>query len=38
MRNPIYVELTYLKSRKAHGVPGKYQFVMDIMEQLTLCK
>lgn len=38
MRNPIYVELTYMKSRKLHGVPGKYQFVMDIMEQLTLVK
>lgn len=38
MRNPIYVELTYLKSRKLPGVPGKYQFVQDIMEQLTVCK
>jgi hypothetical protein len=38
MRNPIYVELTYMKSRKLPGVPAKYQFVQDIMEQLTVCK
>lgn len=38
MRNPIYVELTYMKSRKLHGVPAKYQWVQDIMEQLTVCK
>jgi hypothetical protein len=38
MRNPIYVELTYLRSRKLPLVPGKYQFVQDILEQLTLCK
>lgn len=38
MRNPIYVELTYMKSRKLHDVPAKYQWVQDIMEQLTVCK
>ena len=38
MVNPMYVELTYTKSRKLPGVPGKYQFVQDAMEQLTLCK
>jgi hypothetical protein len=38
MTNPIYVELTYTKTRKLPGVPAKYQFVQDAMEQLTLCK
>jgi hypothetical protein len=38
MRNPIYVELTYMKSRKVPGTPGKYQFVQDLLEQMTLCK
>jgi hypothetical protein len=38
MRNPIYVELTYIKTRKLPNVPAKYQFVQDLLEQLTLCK
>eukprot|EP00878_Enallax_costatus_P027539 GHUV01029665.1.p1 GENE.GHUV01029665.1~~GHUV01029665.1.p1 ORF type:complete len:405 (+),score=109.11 GHUV01029665.1:2150-3364(+) len=35
---PVYVELTYARSRKITGAPAKYQFVMDLMEQITLCK
>ncbi|WIA41068.1 hypothetical protein OEZ86_004702 [Tetradesmus obliquus] len=38
MKNPIYVELTNARSRKLPGVPAKYAFVQDAMEQLTLCK
>jgi hypothetical protein len=38
MKNPVYVELTFAKSRKLPGVPAKYQFIQDAMEQLTLCK
>lgn len=38
MKNPVYVELTYAKSRKVPQAPAKYQYVMDAFEQLTLCK
>lgn len=38
MKSPVYVELTYAKSRKVKHAPAKYQFVQDIMEQMTLCK
>lgn len=38
MKQPVYVELTYTKSRKITHAPAKYQFVMDLMEQITLCK
>jgi hypothetical protein len=38
MKNPVYVELTYVKSRKLAGVPAKYAYVQDLMELITLCK
>lgn len=38
MRMPVFVELTWIKSRKLPEAPGKYSFVQDIIEQLTLCK
>lgn len=38
MKSPVYLEVTFIKTRKLTDVPAKYQYYMDAIEQLTLCK
>jgi hypothetical protein len=34
----VYVQSTWLRSRDALGWPIRYQYVLDLIEELTLCK
>jgi len=38
IKRPVYLQSTWLRSRKAFDYPIKYQFVMDLIEEMTLCK
>jgi hypothetical protein len=38
MKRPVYLQSTWLRSRAAPDMPIKYQFIIDVLEQLTLCK
>jgi hypothetical protein len=38
MKAPVYVQSTWLRSRMEPNYPMRYQFVMDLIEELTLCK
>lgn len=38
MKAPVYVQSTWLRSRMEPNYPMRYQFVMDVIEELTLCK
>jgi hypothetical protein len=34
----VFLQSTWLRSRGASNHPMRYQFVVDLLEQLTLCK
>jgi hypothetical protein len=38
LKRPVYVQSTWLRSRDALGWPIRYQYVLDLIEELTLCK
>lgn len=38
MKRPVFVQSTWLRSRMAPDYPMRYQFVLDLIEELTLCK
>jgi hypothetical protein len=38
MERPVFLQSTWLRSRGTPNFPMRYQFVVDLLEQLTLCK
>jgi hypothetical protein len=38
MKDPVFVQSTWMRSRAALDYPTRYQFVQDLIEELTLCK
>eukprot|EP00878_Enallax_costatus_P023925 GHUV01025491.1.p3 GENE.GHUV01025491.1~~GHUV01025491.1.p3 ORF type:complete len:128 (+),score=27.51 GHUV01025491.1:1430-1813(+) len=38
MKRPVFLQSTWLRSRAVPTYPMRYQFVVDLLEQLTLCK
>ncbi|KAF8060339.1 GULLO1 [Scenedesmus sp. PABB004] len=38
LQRPVFLQSTWLRSRAAPGYPMRYQFVADLVEELTLCK
>lgn len=38
LKQPVYVQLSFMKSKAAPQVPIKYSHVLDTIEQLSLCK
>jgi hypothetical protein len=38
MKSPVYVQSTWLRTRMEPNYPMRYQFVMDLIEEVTLCK
>lgn len=38
MQAPVFVQSTWLRSRSADDAPIRYQYVLDLLEELTLCK
>eukprot|EP00775_Hariotina_reticulata_P007191 gene7191-7405_t len=38
MKRPVFLQSTWLRSRATPDMPIKYQFIIDVLEQLTLCK
>jgi hypothetical protein len=38
MQRPVFLQSTWLRSRGTPNYPMRYQFVIDLLEQLTLCK
>jgi hypothetical protein len=38
LKSPVFVQSTWLRSRMAPEAPIRYQFVLDLIEELTLCK
>jgi hypothetical protein len=35
---PVHLQMSFMKSLANPGLPGKYAWVLDTMEQLTVCK
>lgn len=38
LKRPVYLQSTWLRSRAAPKYPIRYQYVVDLIEELTLCK
>jgi hypothetical protein len=38
LKRPVYLQSTWLRSRGAPGYPNRRGYVMDVIEQMTLCK
>ena len=38
LKRPVFLQSTWLRSRATPKSPIRYQFVQDLIEQLTLCK
>lgn len=38
MKRPVFLQSTWLRSRATPDYPIRYQFIIDTLEQLTLCK
>lgn len=38
MKSPVFVQWSWLRSRRGPDTPIRYQFVLDLIEELTLCK
>eukprot|EP00878_Enallax_costatus_P001016 GHUV01001150.1.p1 GENE.GHUV01001150.1~~GHUV01001150.1.p1 ORF type:complete len:631 (+),score=62.78 GHUV01001150.1:321-2213(+) len=38
LKRPVYLQSTWIRSRAVPNYPIRYQFVPDLIEQLTLCK
>ncbi len=38
LKRPVFLQSTWLRSRAVPNYPIRYQFVIDLLEQLTLCK
>jgi len=38
MKSPAHVQMSFMKSKNDPAVPGKYAWVLEAIEQLTVCK
>jgi len=38
MKSPVFVQSAWSRSRRVPDTPIRYQFVLDLIEELTLCK
>lgn len=38
LKRPVFLQSTWLRSRAVPNSPIRYQFVLDLLEELTLCK
>lgn len=38
MRSPVFVHSSWARSRRQIDTPNRHQHVLDLIEELTLCK